>query len=1010
MVKKNSIILLLTILVFGLSSMGYGQGQTGSIRGIVTDEEGSPLPGVTVTITSPALMGTLSFVTDQEGKYRFPSCPPGEYQIKAEIAGFKTVERKGVIVHVGFTVSVNIKMEPTTIEEEITVTAPSPLVDTKASKVSLQLTDEMVKHIPVGREIYELVKTAASVVDEGPASRTHRKGVSIHGGTIYGTKYAMDGVMLEDPSLGCIAMDISFDSVEEVEIITAAHPAEVGNLSDGYINIVSKSGGNKFSGGFTFQYSGEAFQQATLPLSQIRAFGLAQPELDKSNVDFSLTFGGPIIKDRVWFFMNPQTKRHVRASPFIPFTDTLGNYHPAYDIEKRYYMGFLKLSAQISKKIKYMGTWGYLDSKEDPSSVIADPKIPYDAQAYVPENDWHTSSVLNFIIDPNTFAEARGSYVFRHYEWRSIAEREGSTGPRIYDRYTGYAWNNYWLNEYYGRWKWDVSLNLTRFQDNFFGADHEFKAGAQFGKAQSESDYWGKNPYNLYWYNGLPWYYHDTNPYMGLFYCYFSGLNRGDSPMYNQFTRFGFFIQDSLTFKRRLTLNVGLRYDITKASRLDNIRKGWVDPYNNGLLNILLPEVFSTQDLVAPALENIINWNLLQPRIGLTYDLFGNGKTAVKASFSRYPEAFTTQLMGGLHAFAPYDGAGFLWWDYNKNGTFDLPPIDGYYAYYSARIITDPEEFKKKIDPNMSSPYVDEITAGIQHEFFKDFTLSVNFIYKVQKNIVETIDKANPLDGDMWLPYQVTDPGDDGKFQTDDDQQLTVYALKKGSQSPFLYKTNVEQARRKYWGVEFIMFKRMANNWQLSGSVTYSKSYGNVRSGGWDTTGATGLFTNPNNLINSWGRGTWDRPLIIKLTGTVILPFGINVSAFYRHLTGAPFEREGRTALNRTLTVYFPATVNGYVPNTPSVTVMAEPHGSKRTQDLDMVDIRVDKEFNVGLGRLGILLDVFNIFGYNRLQIDTNNGGYLYPDGRFIRYPTAGQILSIQDGARVARFSLRFSF
>ncbi|MFC2164824.1 carboxypeptidase regulatory-like domain-containing protein [Acidobacteriota bacterium] len=1010
MTRKMTRILVLSFLMIGLSFAGFSQTQTGSIRGVVTEEDGNPLPGATVTITSPALMGTLSFVTDARGRYRFPACPPGEYQMKVEMPGFASLDRTEIIVHVGLNVDINLTMRTATLEEEVTVTAPSPLVDTKASKMTSHVTDEMVENLPVGREVYELMKTVASVVDEGPSSRTHRKGVSIHGGHIYQTKYAVDGVMLEDPSLGSLAHDISFDSIDEVEIITAGFPAEVGGLSAGYINVVSKSGGNKFSGGVIFQYTGESLQQSTVPTYQLEGMGLAQPEIDKRNLDFSLTFGGPIIKDRVWFFINPQIKEHSRGSPFIPFTDSSGEYHPPYDIDKKYYMGSFKLSAQISDRIKYMGTYGFLDSEEDPSSVIAGPKMPYDAQAYVPEYDWHLSSVLSFIIDQNTFADAQVAYVYRRYEWLDVAARDGRIVPRIYDRYTGYAWNRYWRNESYERSQWSGALKITRFQDDFLGADHEFKAGVEFASAKSASEYWSENNWNLYWYNGTPWYWHNYYPYVGLSYVYSNGVKQGDNPMHNEFTKLGFFIQDSITIRQRLTVNVGLRFDSTHASRPDDIRKGWEDPYYNGLLSIIAPDTFTTEDMVSPGLKNIMVWNLWQPRIGITYDLFGDGRTALKATLSRYPEAFTTQLLGGLHAFGAYDGAEFEWYDYNRNGEFDLPPVDGYYVYYEPRIILDPEEFKKKVDSNLSAPYVDEVTVGIQHELMKDLSLGMNIIYKEEKNIVETLDRANPLDGDMWLPYEVTDPGDDQTFGTGDDQQLTVYAQKREAEVPFTVKTNVEEARRKYWGFEFIMFKRMSNNWQLNASVTYSKSYGNVGSGGWDTTGAQGYFTSPNSLINRWGRGTWDRPLMIKLTGTVLLPYGINVSAFYRHLTGAPFEREGRTSLNRTLTVFFPETVNGFQPKVSNVVVMAEPHGSKRTKNLDMIDLRAEKEFNIGFGRLGIILDVFNILGYSRVHIDTNNGGYLYPDGTFEAYPNAGQILSLQEGSRIVKFGIKFLF
>ena len=205
----------------------------------------------------------------------------------------------------------------------------------------------------------------------------------------------------------------------------------------------------------------------------------------------------------------------------------------------------------------------------------------------------------------------------------------------------------------------------------------------------------------------------------------------------------------------------------------------------------------------------------------------------------------------------------------------------------------------------------------------------------------------------------------------------------------------------KYWGVEWTAFKRMSDNWQLSASVTYSKTYGNI-GGGWGTWKAQGgVLTNPNNLVNLWGRTNFDRPLIVKLMGTIILPYRINLSGYFVHMDGTP--------TNRTLTVYFPSTVGGVAPKSPNVTVNAEAPGTIRNPTSDLLNLRLEKEFKLGFGVLGFYVDAFNILGFNRLTVNQNNGGYLYADGTFSPFTTYGQI-NTAEGVRSFLLTMRYHF
>jgi len=1005
---KLKIIAGFFLLLFCVFSFAFGQAQTGSIRGYVNDDKGNALPGVNVTISSPNLMGTPAFLTTDRGEFRFPSCPPGVYLIKAEIQGFQTTERTDVIVHVGLTVDITLQLTPSAQNVEITVTAESPVVNTKSSKTAFSITNSMLLNLPINRNIYETVQHAPAVIEEGGAGSGRM--VSIHGGTLHQTTYAMDGV---DPYRGYISKGVVYDSIDEVEMMTGGISAEVGQMAGGYINVVSKSGGNELSGSLSALYNGTGFSKATIPATQTTAFGVPEPIFDKFNLDASATLGGPIIKDRLWFFVSPQYGRETQTTSFIPFTDPMGVYHATYLCKRTAPSIFTKLTAQISSKLKFMGMWQYLYSNEDPNWNQVSQKgafSTYEALPYEIDKSHVASTVLTYVFDQNTFAEFRGGFVYKQLYAPTVAEKRHDPLPAITDRATGQRWGSYGIQELHNRYKWNFGLTVTKFLDNFLGANHELKVGAEYGTWNTSYDSGRSQPHSLGYFMGTPWYYNDTQPYVGrLTLSQSEPLGVGPAEL-TQCWRGTGFVQDNVSIGKRLTLNLGLRYDYENTSRPEEIRKGYVDPNFNGLSNILLPDFFPTYDMRSAAVNNIIVFGRFQPRLGFAYDLFGDGRTALKASFARYYDEILGASLGAIHPFNK--SVTFYWYDLNKNGVIDLPPTDNYSAVSVPRLITDPAEIKSLVDPNLKAPYVDEFIVGVQHELVRDFSLTTNFIYRQNNSLNETRDLANPLGGDMWLPYTVTEPGDDGILGNGDDHTLTVFGLKKTADSPLLYRTNIDALVRKYWGVEFTFFKRLSDNWQFSGNVTYSKSYGNIGSGYYDSSGTRGIYTDPNNLINYWGRLTWDRPLVVRLMGTLILPYGINFSAYYRYMSGAPVaegESSSPTQFNRTMTVYFPTTVNGFAVKNASVVVKAEPWGSKRNSDTSSFDMRVEKTFRVGFGTLGFYVDVFNVLGSYRLTLSQDPGGYLYANGTFSRYPTYGKLL-IAEGARVVKLTVRYRF
>jgi hypothetical protein len=1000
--KSKGFKLLLVILgIPFLCVIGLSQVQTGTLKGIVIDQEGSPLPGVTVTITSPSLQGEQSFVSTDDGDFRFPVLPPGKYNIKTELTGFQKKETKGIIISVGSTTTVEIQMQMSAMEEEITVTAAAPIVDVESTNLSVKMTKDLIANIPMRRDILDIYQSAPATVGEDPANR-YRKSASVQGGAIHESKISLDGVDLVDPQRGYISADIAYDAIDEVEIGLGGHKAEVGQVAAGYVNVVSKSGGNKLSGGITLLGRTIDLTQNVIPQEQIEAAGLRTPIYYDYVFDSGLYLGGPIIKDKIWFFISPRYGDRKQPTMFIPFTDPDGIYHGPYDYRRQEYAFLGKLTSQITENLKWTGMYQYTLFDDHPSAWAQnDPYQPWEIEHEWEDSSHTVSQQLTFIFDQNTFAQAHLGYVNRYLN----CEMHDSEGPdyRIgaYDLGTNYQWGSVQVfgEEIYRRIMLDIGGNLTRFQDNFLGMNHEFKGGIEYARGTTSSQRTRPQPYTLYWRDWQPWAYYNTEPYKGRIRIRIPQINRDEMPRENGFWRIGAFLQDSITIKNRLSLNIGFRYDESHGFQPEAFLKGWYDNFFNGLANTILPEMFPTEDITVPAMDDIIVYKKLSPRIGMNYDLFGDGKTSLKASFSRYAEI----LIGwNLESFHPFRGRSIdiTWYDDDHDAYFDLPPIDRYSVWSYSPYITDPEELRKQVDSDLSSPYTDEFMMGITHELVENFSISLNFIYKEAKNLVAEDNLVNPRDSDVWVPYTVKDPGADGEFGSNDDQDLTVFMKKKEAEPDIYQKRNVSDAFRKYWGLDLILFKRMTNNWQLSSSITYSKTWGNYPHRYGAVTGGTDWY-DPNDFINRVGRLSFDRPLIVKLMSTVVLPYGINLSAYFRHLSGSPW--------GRNLTVYFPDSVQGFQPKSPTVTVKAEPVGTRRTLPETYLDLRIEKEFNVGLGTLSIWAEAFNVFGFYSFDFEMDPGGYIYSDGSFARYPKYGDVNSAR-GSRYVNFALRFTF
>jgi len=624
--------------------------------------------------------------------------------------------------------------------------------------------------------------------------------------------------------------------------------------------------------------------------------------------------------------------------------------------------------------------------------------------------------------------------------------KETANNYRTYDRKQDITFGRPSYTDDYYRRRYGVSAAITKFQDDFLGASHELKAGAEWEDTYYIRDRCvgfeqGDNPYQTYWRDfaaGNKYYDSATKPYGRLYVRPYSHLGGGMVGEDNT-RRYSAFVQDSVT-AGRLAINVGLRFDHSYAYEPEQHRPELLNykvgpEFLNPALaaqdpNILLkalndqyhndPSVDFNQlspfDEYTYPYRKTVQFTTLSPRIGLVYDLFGDGKTAVKLSFSRYYESIWSGKYNAPQLFGKT--IRWRWYDLNKNGYMDLPR-PGSWAYPASAQYIDSNGDRYRLmsytnmDPDqvyyqdVKAPNMNEFIAGVEREVMKDFRIGAQFIYKVSKNITEDVDINNGYDKNdtsTWLPYTVTDPGWDGVFGTDDDQQLTVYGLNEDAPVKNEIGTTPDITKREYIAGVLTFDKRMSNRWQFKGSLIYSAFKGNADPRYGAAEGETVFLDNPNTLINAYGRMPYDHPLQIKLMGTIMLPLDFIVTAYFQHRSGSPWGRN----LYR---VYLPddaPTQSEYASS-----INAEPIGTRRNPTRTMLDMRVEKTFSFGdYGKLSLYVDIFNVGANRTLSVNRN------PDAELLFFedppvydpdPNYGRINSV-DGVRSIRLGFRWRF
>lgn len=1019
--KKSFKIFLIIYLSIILTSFVAAQRQTGSIKAKITDAEGVPLQRAFVYLNSTSLLGIDTYITSETGRVKFFSLPPGRYKIMVEMPEFKTVQMEDIIVRVGMTTTLHITLERTTIEEEITAKRYSPAGDRESAKISVIVEKDLLKNIPFARDLHDIVNSAAGVIPE--IIRYQKKSI-IHGSTSRANIYALDSTYINDPGGMHLSANINFDILEEIELETAAHPAELGPIDGGFINIVTKSGGNDFNGEAFFFHTSDNVASTLWSEEELREMEVSPPPVDTSIWDMSLSLGGSLLVDKLWFFGNARYISQSQSTSFIPWTDPQGNKHEEFDWRNKEKMGFFKLTSKFDPKLKVSGMFAYSDCYQPIHDTYLDWNLTKEATRILDHGRYYLANgVLNYIMNQNTLIDLKVGHI--SHKLPLLLNEEAKNNSQFFDEGTGHLWGSALFNETKQTKRYQIEASITRYEDSFLGGQHEFKVGAEYEFISGEWSTWKEDNLLIDYYIGSPYYFGlDESPSTGntvgkgKIHFYLASKEMGGLIQKSEVRRYGIFIQDSLILADRLTLNLGIRFDRSAANQPVILKSESGNPVSLKIGEELIYPINGVNPFGQNGFyggKQLMTWNSFSPRFGIIYDIFGKGKTIFKTSFSRYSDYLMLQYLSALSPFYFGRSHQFFWYDENMNGIAE--DSDTYTLYPEDYRLYDIEYHTKRTAPDIKSPYTNEYTIGLHQELIPDLFFRINFIYKSKRNIIENVRYAPDLEKDWytidqdtegwWTPFHTVIPGVDDFPDT----PVTVYYWSKDAPLFFDRIKNVPELERNYQALEIQIKKRMSNNWQLNGAVVMSKATGNIGLSYGASSAFTSAADSPNYFVNYLedSRLDFDRSLVMKLMGTYRFPYDFSLSFYYTHMSGTPWARR--------VTIIPPSSwaqeenVYGTYAD-----VLLEKPGARRNKAYDNLDIRISKELRLGNSvRLNAYIDIIDALGNKYRSITQNDGGYWFPSdensnqGLRILSPNYKKITSLS-GARMLRLSLCFIF
>jgi hypothetical protein len=883
------------LFVFAIGASALAQGLTGSISGSVRDETGAVLPGVSVTIASPSLIGgTQTRPTEENGGFRFPVLPPGEYTVAFELAGFGA----------------------------ITVTGESPLVDVKSTQVANIVDQTIAREVPVARRFTDLLNVMPGVQN---GLYTFSPINAVYGSRVTDNNYSVDGVNFNDPQVQSAVTDIPYDDIQEVQVSTSGQFAEFGSASGGIFNFITKSGGNQFKGLASFYGQNKRFASDNIS-PELEAIGIRPTVLD-SDYESGGNLGGPIRRDKLWFFGSYYKQNQERSQSDFPVP-----------IDTTQWTVTTKVDGELNEKNRFGVYYNYRDRYFFPWNgnfqVAGDPRT------------WQAIGYLNHLLginwtmvpDSRTVLQVRGGFTL--FDLQNIEPNIIAGTPVFTEITTGVATGGVTTTSGLAqRDRYELRVDAARFIDSRRRiGQHDLKGGFQIEHLpmDTESRDMAEAGYLRHQLN-------NNQPYR-------IQLLRGPGHALTTIAHWAVFVQDQWTLNPRMTVNAGLRFDHWNGSLGPDVFEAgpWDAGENVGKLENLIP---------------LSNW---APRVGFAWDVLGNRRWAIKASYGRFYQRIAGTDISGLRQTTG-GNLTYDWLDLNGDRVFQAGETGTLRADGRRR----PDQFGS-VDPNLKMPFTDSFNIGFELQLAQALSLGVNGVWKRERDFRGNVDVTKYPFEIAYDAVSVVNPLDG--------EPLTIFSLKPEFQSVtarnvLMNPTDPVELFSNYDGLEFVLRKRLQERWMFQGSYNFGHSYGNIGTLFFDAQGNP--YSGPNNLINLDGDQKLDRRHLVKMTALYELPFGIQFSGMLQYLSGLPILTTGSGGAGATgaYAVRFLQTDYPAIRTSAMISVPGEPQGSRRHDGQMTLDLRAQRRTQLPWGTtLDLMIDTFNVFNSNTvIRVETLN-------------------------------------
>jgi hypothetical protein len=1040
--KVRLIALLALVALLGGTAIGSAQ-QPGQIFGRVTDTSGAVLPGVTVTLTSPVLLTAQTAVTSATGTYQFPQLAIGVYAVKFELTGFKAYIREGIRIEIGFNAQVNATLDISAVQETVTVTGESPIIDLRDTGKMTRFTQESLQSIPSARDPWVIIEQSAGVAMDrqnvGGSASGQQSNFVARGAAMSQQKWNLDGIDITDmAATGGSPIYFDFDSFEEMQISTGGSDVTMQSPGVG-VNLVTKSGTDRLRGSGRYYITDQKFQSVNVT-DELRLQGAATGNPIQQIQDYGVEAGGPIKRGRAWFWgaygkqdVNVGVNNFYKADAACQTmkadlakdplshsiaetrdclnsdTTILNNYNAKVAVElfRNNRFDFLFNAAEKVRNARDASDLRPLETTYRQLGVT---------RADLGSNWWKTGMPKTYkwndqwIFSDRFMVQASYAHVGNNFALTFHDESLRDVQP-AYETTTG-AWSRSYQEAVYVRPTDSIDVIGNYFVPGWVGGDHALKFGFK-------------------WRNDIG---HTESMYGGDAYARFQYGVPIEAQLYRRgYTETGlknrsFYVQDSISHKK-VTVNLGVRFDFQtdyvnpadvaaspfyseatfSGTYNDNGQYGHkYDGTYTGATFVQLPALAFPG---AQALGDQGHWfNNISPRVGFTYDLTGDGKNVVKFNYARY----VGQLGGNSGMMSTnYNTVGlttvrYPWVDVNSDGFIQANEIVYISAkgfaplnYTSGYNYNNPTQTTTtgKVDQNLTDDHADEIIVGFDRQLGPDFAVSASYIWRKYTNF-----RWSPTDNwssENYVAVQWTPPANTCASGADC-PQVTYYQPTSQPGTAYTY-TNWSDYWRGYNGFEVSARKRMSKNWMMNTSFAYNNAPVHYDS--------SAAYRDPTNINTSLNGGQWaeestssglgnvfvNNKWIFRLSGSYTLPlWEINVAGFYNTRSGNPYIR---SVLSPTRPF-----------SAGQASVYLDKRGDVRLPTFQQLDFRVDKPFTFyNRLKLTVSMDVFNLLnGSTSLSIrGTQNTAKLTANP-----PVQGNSNTISSllAPRVIRFGVRMTF